>query len=188
MNIKKTINLAGQSVEYTLRESARVRYLRLSMTMDYGLVVTRPRRIPEFFVERFLREKTNWILKYITKVAKVSKRERIKITFHEFTTNKLKAIKVFKESIEFFNRLYRFPYKKITVRNQSTIWGSCSRDGNLQFNYKLLQLPTRMRDYVVVHELCHVKEHNHSERFWKLVAQTIPDYKQLRRSMRNYIL
>lgn len=188
MSKRKTVNLRGNIVPYVLRESRRARYLRLSVTMEHGLVVTRPYRVPEFFVDRFLREKTDWIFKYIAKIGQNSKRERIKITFHEFETNKYKARALFKESVEFFNKLYRFSYGKINIRNQSSLWGSCSRSGNLQFNYKLTKLPRRLLDYVVVHELCHVKEHNHSSRFWKLVAQTIPDYKELRKALHDFIL
>lgn len=188
MTRKKTIDLAGQTIDYTLRESRRARYLRLSVTMDRGLIVTRPRMVPEFFVEQFLRAKTSWILKYLDKIKSVPKKERLKISYHEFTTNKFKALKLFKESVEFFNKLYKFPYGKITVRNQSSLWGSCSRSGNLQFNYKLVHLSSKLRDYVVVHELCHVKEHNHSQRFWALVAKTIPDYKQIRKDLQNYVM
>jgi predicted metal-dependent hydrolase len=76
----------------------------------------------------------------------------------------------------------------IRIRNQTSLWGSCTRTGNLQFNYKLVYLPKRSVDYIVVHELCHLKEHNHSQRFWKLVEKMIPDYKQIRRSLRQYVM
>jgi len=72
----------------------------------------------------------------------------------------------------------------VSIRNQKTRWGSCSRQKNLSFSYRLFLLPPRFCDYVIVHELCHLKEMNHSPKFWALVARTFPDYKKLRREMK----
>ncbi len=74
---------------------------------------------------------------------------------------------------------------KIAIRNQKSRWGSCSRTGNLNFNYKLVFLPPDQRDYVIVHEICHIKEFNHGQGFWALVGETIPGYKELRKKLRH---
>jgi predicted metal-dependent hydrolase len=84
-----------------------------------------------------------------------------------------------------FNSFYNFTYKKISIRNQSSRWGSCSRRGNISFNYRIALLPPEVADYVVVHELCHLGEFNHSKNFWALVEKTIPNWKQLRRTMKE---
>lgn len=89
------------------------------------------------------------------------------------------------DRIRHFNTHYGLPIKKIAIRNQKSRWGSCSRKGNLNFNYKLTFLPPELRDYVIVHEICHIKEFNHGRGFWQLVAETVPEYKEMRKQLRN---
>jgi hypothetical protein len=81
-----------------------------------------------------------------------------------------------------------FKVGKITIRGQKTRWGSCSTNGNLSFNYSLLRFRKEIIDYVIIHELCHLKEMNHSERFWKLVEGYYPDYKNLRKELKDHPL
>src|SRR3989344_4944712 len=83
--------------------------------------------------------------------------------------------------VNHFSGLYGCTLNKIFIKNQRTCWGSCSKKGNLNFNYKILFLPEKAQDYIIVHEVCHLKEFNHSKRFWDLVAKTIPDYLEIRR-------
>jgi predicted metal-dependent hydrolase len=71
-----------------------------------------------------------------------------------------------------------FKYENITIKGQRTRWGSCSSQNNLNFNWRLMLAPPGAIDYVILHELCHLRELNHSPRFWKLVAQVCPAYKQ----------
>jgi len=76
------------------------------------------------------------------------------------------------------------PFDNVTIRGQKTRWGSCSSRETISLNYKLLFLPPEFVRYVLVHELCHTKELNHSAKFWRLVAQKEPDYKQIRKELR----
>jgi len=78
---------------------------------------------------------------------------------------------------------YGFEVRKIGIRGQYTRWGSCSSKGNLSFNFKLLQFREEVIDYVITHELCHLKEMNHSKKFWMLVGKFCPDYKKLREEL-----
>jgi len=79
-----------------------------------------------------------------------------------------------------FNTQYSFTYKNVCIRNQVSRWGSCSSKGNLNFNYRIVLLPQKLSDYIIVHELCHLGQFNHSQKFWNLVGQTIPDYKEIK--------
>ncbi len=92
---------------------------------------------------------------------------------------------IIKNRLEYFNLNYNFKYNKIVIRNQKTRWGSCSKKGNLNFNYKIVLLSPKQADYIIVHELCHLGEFNHSRNFWNLVAHAVPDYKEMRSSLRT---
>jgi predicted metal-dependent hydrolase len=74
--------------------------------------------------------------------------------------------------------------KKVSIRNQKWRWGSCSPDGHICLNWRLVLLPDAVRDYVLIHELMHLRRMDHSPRFWKLVEQACPDYRELRRALR----
>jgi len=82
-------------------------------------------------------------------------------------------------------RQFNFPLKKISIRGQSTRWGSCSRRGTISLNYKLMKFKKEVIDYVIIHELCHLKEMNHSKRFWDEVEKIIPEYRLLRKELKE---
>src|SRR5690242_13710613 len=82
--------------------------------------------------------------------------------------------------LDYFNRHYGFVWGRIAIKNHKSRWGSCSRKGNLNFSYRIVYLPPEVADYIVIHELCHLGEFNHSPAFWALVAQTCPDHRALR--------
>lgn len=74
----------------------------------------------------------------------------------------------------------------VSIRNQRSRWGSCSRAGRIALNYRLVQMPPTVSDYVLVHELMHLKEQNHSRRFWRLVEAACPDFRQSERWLRRH--
>lgn len=83
------------------------------------------------------------------------------------------------------SELIQLNFLNVTIRDQETVWGSCTIDKNISLNYKLLFLPTTLVNYVLIHELCHTKHLNHSERFWKLVEKFDPLWKEHRRELRQ---
>ena len=108
----------------------------------------------------------------------------VKKTIEQFYRKK--AEEVIHDRLQFFNEHYDFCYNRVTLRNQKSRWGSCSRLKNLNFNWRLIMAPIEVIDYVVVHEMCHLKEMNHSARYWNLVAETIPGYKEVRKWLKKY--
>ena len=103
----------------------------------------------------------------------------------EYVSHKATALELATRKANHFCAVYGCHYNRVSIRNQKTMWGSCSRKGNLNFNYKILLLPERFQDYVIVHEICHLREFNHSPRFWALVAQTIPEHQKIRSELRR---
>src|SRR3989338_11382557 len=101
-------------------------------------------------------------------------------TYKEFTRALVKS------RLAHYNAVYGFAIKRIAIKNTKSRWGSCSKKGNLNFNYRLALLPTDMADYVIVHELCHLGEFNHSPQFWELVARAIPEYKIIKAKFKRY--
>ena len=96
-----------------------------------------------------------------------------------------KAARLIKNRVEYFNGFYNFKINRIVIKNQSSRWGSCSSKANINFNYKIIYLRPALADYLIVHELCHLGELNHSKRFWALVSKTIPDYIELNKELRR---
>ena len=88
--------------------------------------------------------------------------------------------------VKHYAGLMNVQYGRITIRNQKTRWGSCSSKGNLNFNCLLMLAPDEVVDYVVIHELCHLIEMNHSKAFWKQVEQMMPDYKKHRKWLKDH--
>ncbi len=106
---------------------------------------------------------------------KTIKKRSSSVTKH-YVTHKEEARSLVLARLVYFNRYYNLSWNRVAIRNQRRCWGSCSSKKNLNFNYKVLFLPAHLRDYIIVHELCHLAELNHGQQFWNLVAEVIPDY------------
>jgi len=172
-------------IPYTLKKSTRAKRARIQILLGGEVVVTMPVRASVQLIERFLLDRAAWITEKRAQMIDRQKNAPAPLEKTELRRLKVVARELVHRRLEFFNEHYHHTYHKVTIRNQKTRWGSCSSKGNLNFHVRLALLPPELADYVVVHELCHLKEMNHSSRFWNLVAQTIPPYKKLRKTLKQ---
>lgn len=169
-------------MEYELKRSRRARAMRLAVYPDARVVVTAPGFFDLGAIERFVVRHSDWIARH---VERAKGRTVIRIRRGDIPALKKRALALASTRCAHFGRIYGLSFKKISIRAQKTRWGSCSRSGNLSFNYKIAKLPPHVADYVIVHELCHLSEMNHGMAFWGLVARSAPHHKAIRKELRN---
>ena len=151
--------------------------LALEINAD-GLVVRAPMRISDTEIKSFILQHKKWIEKHLKKAVERQKAEEnvVPLTSEEINALAKEAAKVIPERVKYYAPKVGVTYGRITIRNQRTKWGSCSSKGNLNFNCLLMLAPPEVLDSVVVHELCHLKEMNHSDKFYAEVLRVYPDY------------
>ncbi len=182
------VKASGRDLEYILRVSDKAKRGRITINHNGEVIVTKPKRVSLETVEKFLISKSEWVFKKLEKFKNLANRLDTKNTKKEYLENKESALALAKSRIQYFNNIYNFKFNSVTIKNQKTRWGSCSKRGNLNFNYKIALLPSHVSDYIIVHELCHLKEFNHSQRFWDLVAIAIPDYLVIRKELKGELV
>ena len=161
------------NVPYQIIKSDR-KTIAIQIKPDGQVVVRCPKRMRIEEARRFAESKADWIEKHL---AKRPPRDVAKYTSKEIKQLREKTRQLVTRRVEYFAPIIGVTYGQIAIRTQRTRWGSCSSKGNLNFNCLLGLVPSEVLDYVVVHELCHRKELNHSDRFWNEVSRILPDYK-----------
>lgn len=145
-----------------------------------GLLVRAPLRMKKQDIYSFISEKSAWIEKHF-KI--MQEREKKLEQTEPYTDEEIKeladqALAVIPQKVKYYADLIGVDYGRITIRNQKTRWGSCSSQGNLNFNCLLMQFPDEVIDYVVIHELCHRKQMNHSRQFYEEIEKIMPEYRK----------
>lgn len=170
---------------FILKRNKKSKRITIRVKPDGTVSVSAPKKFPKFLISMYVRQKKQWILDAVEKVLKQTKGVRLSRSEEraQYIEYKNKALKLVTERLKHFNTFYNFTYHKITIRNQKSRWGSCSVHGNLNFTYKIALLPQHLADYIIVHELCHRGEFNHSQKFWQLVERTMPDWKLYRKEL-----
>jgi predicted metal-dependent hydrolase len=183
--MNKEIILSGKKVEYTLKAIKRSKRLRIVVKSGGDVIVSKPRLVPQYILNKFLIQKFEWLIAMVEKMKKFPRKKTSKETKADFEKYKEIALKIAETKAKHFSKIYNLKYNNIYIKNQSTRWGSCSKRGNLNFNYKIALLNDELANYLVVHEICHLGEFNHSKKFWDLVAKTIPNYLVLRKQLKG---
>ena len=177
----------NQKIRYSVKISRRARGMRVAVYCDSRVVVTLPMGFDFSRAEEFVKQKFSWILKSLNYFKRFEGRVFVKPAGkREYNKYRAQAQDLAARKVGQWNKVYNFSYNRVSIKNQKTRWGSCSKKGNLNFNYKIVHLPEPLLDYLIVHELCHLKEFNHSHSFWSLVSQTMPNYKDQRRQLKEF--
>ena len=160
--------------------------MRLSVLASGEVAVVIPRFASESVARSFVLQKYEWIIKRLLEIKERSKLDLpLVVNARDYARCKLQALTLVEGKIAKFQKIYSFEYNKIFIKNQKTVWGSCSSQKNLNFSYKILGLEDDLVEYIVAHELCHLVEMNHSRNFWSLVENLLPDYKEKRKKLKN---
>jgi predicted metal-dependent hydrolase len=136
-------------------------------------------------INKFVQQKSAWIIEHVSKAKSQPPSLLHGGTRADYARLKTKALGLAEARLVHFNKIYKLTYKKVSIRNQKTRWGSCTSNGALSFNYRIVHLTPEQVDYIIVHELCHLAQMNHSIKFWRLVEKTIPEHKRIRATIRN---
>lgn len=172
--------MENRPIPYKLIRSDR-RSIGIQITAD-GVVVRAPYGVSDAEVERLVQQKRSWIEKHLASAPPPLP----KFTAGEIEALADRALAVIPERVRHFAPRVGVTWGTITIRNQRTRWGSCSARGNLNFNCLLMLAPDHVIDYVVVHELCHRKQMNHSAKFWAEVERVLPGYRESLRWLKEH--
>ncbi|MBD3238347.1 MAG: DUF45 domain-containing protein [Candidatus Moranbacteria bacterium] len=183
---QRFIQLNKQNFGYYLKKSFKAKNIRLTVNHKGELSATLPFFMSVGALETFMVSKKGWIIDKIQQ----AKQQKVGLLRQgnrkDYLKYKHRAYNFVLDRLQYYNRFYKFRFNRISIRNQRTRWGSCSGKRNLNFNYRIVFLPNKCADYLIVHELCHLKQMNHSLKFWQLVAKTIPDYPMIRKKFRSF--
>ncbi len=169
-------------MQYEILRSAR---RTVTISIKKGRVILRaPLKLSDKEAEKIINKHQKWIR------SKLEKYETRKANEPILTEEKIKELRksakaYFKEKTEYFSEIMNLKYGRITITGAKTRFGSCSSKGNISFSYRLMLCPEAAREYVVVHELSHLVEMNHSKRFYAVVETYLPDYKERRKLLKN---
>ena len=185
-SMQKTVEIDGVDMPYTIRSNSKSKKISIRVQEGGKISVTKPSRVSVRYIQGLVENKKDWIIDQVKRMANRPKKILSHYSASDFEKYRDDAYNLVDARIAHFNKFYKFDIERVTIRNQSTRWGSCSRRKNLNFNYKIVLLPSELSDYIVVHELCHLSQMNHGKKFWDLVALQIPDYKDRVNKLKKY--
>lgn len=171
-------------MEYQIVRSNR-KSIGITITKESEVIVRAPYDVSKREIQRLVNEKSEWILKHLQNM---SEKEQCPIRELDPELEKMyriMATDIFNIECAHFAKKMGVTYNKVTIRDQKSRWGSCSSNGNINLNWRLLFMHPKIGRYVVVHELAHRKQMNHSREFWAEVEKVIPDYRKYRKLLKE---
>ena len=148
-----------------------------------GVIIKAPIGTDKKTIEALLKKHSNWIEKHIV-LQKKKESLTSGLTEDDIKDLKKKAKVYLKEKTDYYAEIMGLKYGRITITSAQKRFGSCSSEGNISYSYRLMLYPEAAREYVVVHELAHLKEMNHSSKFYAIIARVLPDYKIRKRLLK----
>lgn len=174
--------------------------LSLKVSNEGEIIIKAPRTLSNSKIEEFVNLKQNWINKQMNKINEMNARKS-KYNFQNNVYLFGNKINYLDKKNEFYTKAFKdfvcplveelslkcnLQYRSLNITNSRHIWGYLDNNKNMRLNWKILILPKELAVYVIIHELCHSKAFNHSKRFWSLVGEYLPNYKILRKELKDY--
>ena len=173
---KHKIEYNNETIPYELIKS-KIKNMYIYIK-EGKVIVKAPIKIEEKKIHDFVNKKSKWIYNNIKK-----QNQKVEKKIEEQDIAKLEII--VKESIEKYSKLLKTSPQKVTIKNIKYAWGSCSSKKNITINMKLAGQNPKSIEYVVLHEMCHLKHMDHSKKFWELVEKYMPEYKQYKKMLKD---
>ena len=170
--------------EYQLIRSKR-KTMAIQVTREGKVVVRAPLFATDRQIAKFVEDHEEWVEENVSQTVGKDRISTREYTQAEVRVYKKRAQGIISRRVSHYAEIMGVTYGRITIRDQKSRWGSCSAEGNLNFSWRLILMPIEVMDYVVVHELAHLKEMNHSKAFWEEVEKVLPDYKEQRKWLKE---
>ena len=183
-NIGK-VEFNNKIIEYTvIRSKIKNLYIQIK---ENAVTVKAPIKMKDDKIEKFINQKSKWIYSSLEKLKEKNiEKEKNKIDYTKISNEDIvKLNSNIRKYIEKYSEKIGYQPNKVTIKDMKSAWGSCTSNKNISINIKLAMLDEKLLEYVVIHELCHLKYMNHSKNFWDLVEQNMSDYLVYRKILKE---
>ena len=182
---RESLLVLNKTIDYSIKESKIAQRMRVAVFADGDVIATKPITTSIDVLKKFVESKKLWIAKKLEEkkiqiVPELKENSRMHYLLH-----KIEARNFVHKKLEKWNKELGYKYKSVRIKQLKSRWGSCTSNKGLSFNYKIIFLPEIMQDYIIVHELCHLKEMSHSKKFWMFVGEIIPDYHNINKLLKT---
>lgn len=173
------IKYNGEKIPYIIKKS-KIKNLYIHIK-EGQVIVKAPIRLKEEYIQEFINRKSKWIYENVKGYEKKTKIEQ------KIETKDIEKLKnIIEKSVQKYSKNLKVVPNKVTIKDIKYAWGSCSSKKNITINLKLAPKDEKTIEYVVLHEMCHLKEMNHSKSFWNLVESNMPNYKIYKNKLKDY--